>query len=77
MYNFGAETLLGGGDTTTFVVPSAAIDRALSSTFVASKKLSYTSYEGPTRFWPHSRPWLVSSTDAYMAMAKLTMLAKL
>ena len=39
-YNFGTETLLGGGDTTVFVVPSAAIDRALPSTFVASKKLT-------------------------------------
>ena len=39
MYNFGAETHLGGGDT-AFVVPSAAIDRALSSAFVASKKLA-------------------------------------
>ena len=35
-YNFGAETHLGCGDTSTFVVLSAAIAQALSLTFVGS-----------------------------------------
>ena len=34
-YNNCAETHLGGGDTSAFVVPSAAIARSLSSTLVA------------------------------------------
>ena len=38
-YNFGAETQLGGGDTSTFVVRSAAIARSLSSTLFASTLL--------------------------------------
>ena len=38
-YNFGAENHLGGGDTSAFVVPSAAIARSLSSTLVASTVL--------------------------------------
>ena len=48
-YNFGAETHLCSGDTTAFVVPLAAIARALSLTFVASTALT----KGPQRFWPH------------------------
>ena len=38
-YNFGAETHLGGGDTSAFVVLSAAIARSLSSTLVVSTVL--------------------------------------
>ena len=34
-----AETHLGGGDTSAFVVPPAAIARSLSSTLVASTTL--------------------------------------
>ena len=45
-YNFGAETHLGGGDTSAFVVPSAAIVRSLSSKFVASTALT----KAPQRF---------------------------
>ena len=37
-YNFGAETHLGGGDTSAFVMPSATIARMLS-TFVGSTAL--------------------------------------
>ena len=33
---FGAEIHVGGGDTSAFVVPSAAIARSLYSTLVAS-----------------------------------------
>ena len=39
-YNFGTETPLGGGDTSAYVVPSAAIARSLSSKFVASTALT-------------------------------------
>ena len=42
VYNFGAETHLGGGDTSAF----AAIARALPSTFIASTALM----NGPQRF---------------------------
>ena len=38
-YNFGAETHLGGGDTSAFVMPSAAIAQSFSSTFVANTAL--------------------------------------
>jgi len=38
-YNFGAETHLGGGDTSAFVLPWATIARSLSSTLVASTVL--------------------------------------
>ena len=46
-YNFGAETHLGGGDTSAFVVPSAAIARSLSLTLVASPVLRI---KAPQRF---------------------------
>ena len=46
-YNFGAETHLGGGDTSAYVVPSAAITRSLSSEF---SRHQYSAYEGPTKF---------------------------
>ena len=39
MHNNCAETHLGGGDTSAFVVPSAAIARSFSSTLVASTVL--------------------------------------
>ena len=42
LYNFGVETHLGGGDTSAFVVPSAAIARSLSSMSVASTVLQRT-----------------------------------
>ena len=45
-YNFGAETHLGGGDTSAFVVPSAAIARSLSLKFIASTALK----KAPQRF---------------------------
>ena len=45
-YNFGAKTLLGGADTSAFVVLLATITRALSSTFAASTALT----KGPQRF---------------------------
>ena len=45
MHNNCAETHLGGGDTSAFLVPSAAVARALSSTFVASTALT----KGPQR----------------------------
>ena len=35
-HNNCAETHFGGGDTSAFVVPSAAIAQSLSSTFAAS-----------------------------------------
>ena len=38
-YNFGDKPHLGGGDTSDFVVPSAAIARSLSSMLVASTVL--------------------------------------
>ena len=44
-YNFGTETHLGGGDTSTFVLPSATIAQA-HLTFVASTALT----KGPQRF---------------------------
>ena len=74
-YNFGGETHLGAGHniillyTSTFVVPSAAIARVLTSTFVASTALT----KGPQRFRLHGRDR--SFTDIYML--KLTVLAKL
>ena len=45
MHNNCAETHLGGGDTSAFLVPSAAAARALSSTFVASTAVT----KGPQR----------------------------
>ena len=68
-YNFGGETHLGAGDTSTFVVPSAAIARVLTSTFIASTALT----KGPQRVRLHGRDR--SFTDIYML--KLTVLAKL
>ena len=45
-YNFCAETQIGDGDTSVFVVPSAAFAQVLTSTFVASTALT----KDPQRF---------------------------
>ena len=60
-HNNCAETHLGGRDTSTFVVPLAAVARSLSSTW-----LPVQSYEGPTKILT-TQPLSLSFSDAYMS----------
>ena len=68
--NSCAETHLGGGDTSTSVVPLAAIAQVLSLTFVGS-----TAFRKAHEDSDHTVAILLSFTDTYMP--KLTVLAKL